>query len=292
MRHKDWIPARARARWRRPRPRSRRRASVASTRWSPPARRPSTACARASRAASSSPTTRAWRPRRVPAPWAGGCARRATSAALPVSAAPDELVDAMAHVEAELLLAGAIGRPRSAASSSGRRDGPACATSGRVDHGDVTGVLAQAKVGVIPLHPHPAYRDALPVKLFEYLAAGLAVISIDVSAVARGARRPRLRRVRPVRLAARARRRDRRAARRRRAHTGDGRPRAQRGRGPLLMAQPGGRAPSISTASCWHEPHSPRGRPPRASTATICSPTASPRSPSSSPRPSTPATRR
>src|SRR5260370_705736 len=51
---------------------------------------------------------------------------------------------------------------------------------GRVDHGRVAEVLARAKVGIIPLHPHPAYRDALPVKLFEYLAAGLAVISIDV----------------------------------------------------------------------------------------------------------------
>jgi glycosyltransferase involved in cell wall biosynthesis len=41
-------------------------------------------------------------------------------------------------------------------------------------------VLAKVKVGVIPLQPIPNYREAYPVKLFEYMAAGLPVIATDV----------------------------------------------------------------------------------------------------------------
>ncbi len=91
-----------------------------------------------------------------------------------------ELVDAMSHVQAELILAGAMWPPALRGELERSAGWPRVRYLGRVDHERVTDVLAQSKVGVIPLHPHPAYRDALPVKLFEYLAAGLPVISIDV----------------------------------------------------------------------------------------------------------------
>jgi glycosyltransferase involved in cell wall biosynthesis len=41
-------------------------------------------------------------------------------------------------------------------------------------------VLARARVGLIPLHPIGNYVEAYPVKLFEYMAAGLPVIATDV----------------------------------------------------------------------------------------------------------------
>jgi glycosyltransferase involved in cell wall biosynthesis len=41
----------------------------------------------------------------------------------------------------------------------------------------VTAVLGRARVGVVTLLPLPNYLDALPVKLFEYMAAGLPVVA-------------------------------------------------------------------------------------------------------------------
>jgi glycosyltransferase involved in cell wall biosynthesis len=47
---------------------------------------------------------------------------------------------------------------------------------------DVYRRLAQADIGIALLHSIPRYRDALPVKLFEYMAAGLPVIASDFPA--------------------------------------------------------------------------------------------------------------
>lgn len=43
----------------------------------------------------------------------------------------------------------------------------------------VAKILGEAKAGLVVLHPTPAYRDAYPVKMFEYMAAGLPVIASD-----------------------------------------------------------------------------------------------------------------
>ena len=51
------------------------------------------------------------------------------------------------------------------------------AMQGRKDRNGVVIALQNALVGLLPLHPTPAYRNALPVKLFEYMAAGLAVVA-------------------------------------------------------------------------------------------------------------------
>lgn len=180
MRHKDWIPARARARAAQaaaaleaacvgrldavvsPSPsaldrlRSRQRRAVLVANYP---------------RLEATPEPAPWDQRQRAACYVGGITR--------VRGA-HELVDAMAKVEAELLLAGAMWPPTLLGELEQSPGWPQVRYLGRVDHGDVAGVLARAKVGVIPLHPHPAYREALPVKLFEYLAAGLAVISIDV----------------------------------------------------------------------------------------------------------------
>ena len=51
---------------------------------------------------------------------------------------------------------------------------------GRVQHDSVPDLFARVKLGLIPLHPVTNYLDAYPVKMFEYLAAGLPVIATDV----------------------------------------------------------------------------------------------------------------
>lgn len=50
---------------------------------------------------------------------------------------------------------------------------------GRVPHNEVNRAMKNALAGIVTLHPTRAYRDALPVKLFEYMAAGLPVIASD-----------------------------------------------------------------------------------------------------------------
>jgi glycosyltransferase involved in cell wall biosynthesis len=91
-----------------------------------------------------------------------------------------ELVDAMAHAEGELHLAGAISPPALRDELERSPGWPRVRYLGRVQHDRVPELLARMKVGVIPLQPIPAYVDAFPVKLFEYMAAGLPVIATDV----------------------------------------------------------------------------------------------------------------
>ncbi|WP_410473567.1 glycosyltransferase family 4 protein [Guyparkeria sp. TX1] len=62
-----------------------------------------------------------------------------------------------------------------------------CATEGWsrvVAHGwmgreDIAEVLGNVRAGLVVLHPTKNYPDALPVKMFEYMAAGLPVIASD-----------------------------------------------------------------------------------------------------------------
>lgn len=50
-----------------------------------------------------------------------------------------------------------------------------------IPHDDVPAVLAAAHIGVVLLHPTPLYCIAWPVKVFEYMAAGLPVLRSDFS---------------------------------------------------------------------------------------------------------------
>lgn len=50
---------------------------------------------------------------------------------------------------------------------------------GQVDRAGVARVLARSRAGLVTLHPMPSYLDALPIKMFEYMSAGLPVIASD-----------------------------------------------------------------------------------------------------------------
>jgi glycosyltransferase involved in cell wall biosynthesis len=43
----------------------------------------------------------------------------------------------------------------------------------------VADVLAASKIGLVTLLPTPSYVESLPIKLFEYMAAGMPVIASD-----------------------------------------------------------------------------------------------------------------
>ncbi len=48
---------------------------------------------------------------------------------------------------------------------------------GFLDRAQVRRVLSHSMAGLVTLHPTPAYLDSLPVKMFEYMSAGLPVIA-------------------------------------------------------------------------------------------------------------------
>ncbi|GAB4149473.1 MAG: glycosyltransferase family 4 protein [Bacteroidia bacterium] len=50
---------------------------------------------------------------------------------------------------------------------------------GFVGREDVGKILSVSKVGIVTLHPTKAYVDSLPIKLFEYMAAGIPVVASD-----------------------------------------------------------------------------------------------------------------
>ena len=51
---------------------------------------------------------------------------------------------------------------------------------GFLGRGDISDLYKKSKAGLVTLHPIINYLDALPVKMFEYMAAGLPVISSDI----------------------------------------------------------------------------------------------------------------
>lgn len=51
---------------------------------------------------------------------------------------------------------------------------------GFLNRNEVSKVYSQSKAGLVTLHPLINYLDSLPVKMFEYMAAGIPVISSDI----------------------------------------------------------------------------------------------------------------
>ena len=50
---------------------------------------------------------------------------------------------------------------------------------GLLGRAEVASLLGRARVGLVPLHRMPNFLNALPIKLFEYMSAGLPVIASD-----------------------------------------------------------------------------------------------------------------
>jgi glycosyltransferase involved in cell wall biosynthesis len=87
-----------------------------------------------------------------------------------------ELVRAAELVpEASLVLAGRV-QPRELAPELAHER---VRIAGWLDRAGVAGALRRARAGLLVLHPRRAYVDALPVKLFEYMAAGIPAIASD-----------------------------------------------------------------------------------------------------------------
>jgi glycosyltransferase involved in cell wall biosynthesis len=93
-----------------------------------------------------------------------------------------EMIEAMSHVRdphARLVLIGRIATPEL------EREVRSFPGWSRVEHVGTLGRrqlaerLAAARVGLVLLHPERGYKESLPIKLFEYMSAGLAVVASD-----------------------------------------------------------------------------------------------------------------
>ena len=50
---------------------------------------------------------------------------------------------------------------------------------GQVEQSKIRTILAECSIGIVTLHPTPSYLEAYPIKMFEYMNAGLAILSSD-----------------------------------------------------------------------------------------------------------------
>jgi hypothetical protein len=88
-----------------------------------------------------------------------------------------EMVEACRAAGLPLVLAGNIGAEEKVWLE---RRGEGAEWRGRLDRAGVARLLSESSVGICLLHPEPNYLHALPTKLFEYMAAGLPVVTSDL----------------------------------------------------------------------------------------------------------------
>jgi glycosyltransferase involved in cell wall biosynthesis len=95
-------------------------------------------------------------------------------------------VDAMHRLpdrlEARLVLAGSFAPPSFEGVLRDRPGWRRAEHRGHLGRGEVSRLLSEARVGLVTLWPQANYLEALPVKLFEYMMAGLPVVASDFPA--------------------------------------------------------------------------------------------------------------
>jgi glycosyltransferase involved in cell wall biosynthesis len=78
-----------------------------------------------------------------------------------------------------LLLAGAFGSAGEEAQGRARAGWQRVDYLGWIDRAGIARLMANARAGLVVLHPNPCFVDAYPIKMFEYMAAGLPVVASD-----------------------------------------------------------------------------------------------------------------
>jgi len=90
-----------------------------------------------------------------------------------------ENVEAMAYVNSDILLkfAGMTYEESFFKELESNKNWSRVEFVGKLDRKGVKSLLQESKIGLVTLHPTINYRDALPVKMFEYMIAGIPVIA-------------------------------------------------------------------------------------------------------------------
>ncbi|MGZ5200139.1 MAG: glycosyltransferase family 4 protein [Telluria sp.] len=115
----------------------------------------------------------------APAPWADKAAEVCYVGRIAAIRGIRELVRACALLRspARLALAGAFAEPALESEVTAYPGWGRVAAHGHLDHAGVRRVLARAVAGLVTLHPVVTHLEALPVEMFEYMAAGIPVIA-------------------------------------------------------------------------------------------------------------------
>ncbi|MGH6913215.1 MAG: glycosyltransferase family 4 protein [Geminicoccales bacterium] len=94
-----------------------------------------------------------------------------------------DMIDAAGQVRGgaaqSLLLAGAFGSAGEEAQGRARAGWQQVDYLGWIDRAGIARLMANARAGLVVLHPNRCFIDAYPIKMFEYMAAGLPVVASD-----------------------------------------------------------------------------------------------------------------
>ena len=82
-------------------------------------------------------------------------------------------------LQATLKLAGNFSPPTLREELTGVNGWARTCVMGVLDRAGVAGLLADVRAGLVVLKPTPAYLESAPVKMFEYMAAGVPIIASD-----------------------------------------------------------------------------------------------------------------
>jgi glycosyltransferase involved in cell wall biosynthesis len=88
-----------------------------------------------------------------------------------------ELLDALTHADVQLILAGEVSPIQLLSELQQHPAWSKVDYRGFQDRAGVNEIMRESVAGLVTLRPHPGYMTAYPVKMFEYMAAGLPVIA-------------------------------------------------------------------------------------------------------------------
>lgn len=90
-----------------------------------------------------------------------------------------ELVKSIEHIDVELILAGTFETPDLEKNVRALPGWKRVNYLGQIDRTEIYKVLQKSEIGVVTLHPTSSYREAYPIKMFEYMAMKNAVLASD-----------------------------------------------------------------------------------------------------------------
>lgn len=90
-----------------------------------------------------------------------------------------EVVLAMENIEGHLHLAGSFDDPVLQKELEQSKAWQKVTMHGQIKRDQIQKLLEKCAVGIVTLHPTPSYKEAYPIKMFEYMASGCAILASD-----------------------------------------------------------------------------------------------------------------